>query len=314
MVEAPSEPPIAASPDEDGDGGERAAATRLYVILARDAPTGVVFRRGPSKHVQLLSWDLRTDRVTSGQWLKGRIYERRCDLSPSGDLLVYLATKYPNEFEAWTAVSRPPYLTALALWPKRNGTYGGGGLFEDETRLLLNHREDERDLAAGFQLKRGMTVAPLDPVSGRGEDEPILSHRRRRDGWSLVCEGSSLPYDPYSGGWTIEPPQVWRKRGRNGRLLEEHLHSVGRRGHPWYGTSFRVLDGEETPLFDLPATDWADWDRGDLLMARDGKLFRLRKSDFRRYPDDGESALHLVADLNASRFEPITAPAQAKRW
>ncbi len=36
---------------------------RLSVILAREAPVGVIFRRGPAK------------------WFHGRIYERRSDLS-----------------------------------------------------------------------------------------------------------------------------------------------------------------------------------------------------------------------------------------
>ncbi len=57
----------------------------LYAILARDARTGVVFRRGPSRQVQLIRWDLRDDTFEHGQWFKGRIYERRCDLSPSAN-------------------------------------------------------------------------------------------------------------------------------------------------------------------------------------------------------------------------------------
>ena len=61
-----------------------AAQCRLYVIQARDAPRAVIFRRGPSAHVMLALWHTDTDRVEEGQWLKGRIYERRADLSPDG--------------------------------------------------------------------------------------------------------------------------------------------------------------------------------------------------------------------------------------
>jgi hypothetical protein len=63
------------------------SATRAYVILARKAQVGVIFRRGPSKQVLLIKWDLERDTFAFGQWLRGRIYERRCDLSPQGDLL-----------------------------------------------------------------------------------------------------------------------------------------------------------------------------------------------------------------------------------
>jgi len=56
---------------------------RLYAILAREAKFVVVFRRGPSKRVQLLLWHTDSDEFQEGQWFKGRIYERRSDLSPS---------------------------------------------------------------------------------------------------------------------------------------------------------------------------------------------------------------------------------------
>jgi hypothetical protein len=89
-------------------------STRLFVILARAAPVAVVLRRGPSKDVLLLRWDLATDSFEAGQWLSGRIYERRCDLSPSGERFIYFAANHRPPLGTWTAVSRPPYFTALA--------------------------------------------------------------------------------------------------------------------------------------------------------------------------------------------------------
>ena len=80
----------------------------LFVILARNAHDAVIFRRGPSKEVLLIKWDRKKDTFETGQWFKGRIFERRCDLSPSGDLLVYLAAKHKGPIHTWTAVSRPP--------------------------------------------------------------------------------------------------------------------------------------------------------------------------------------------------------------
>jgi len=68
-------------------------ACRLYVILARAAPVAVVFRRGPARRVQIVKWSTDTDRFEEGQWFHGRIYERRCDLSPDGGRLVYFAQK-----------------------------------------------------------------------------------------------------------------------------------------------------------------------------------------------------------------------------
>src|SRR5262249_43637941 len=44
----------------------------------------------------------------------------------------------PTYGDRWTAISRPPYFTALALWPLTK-RFGGGGRFVDKHRLILNH-------------------------------------------------------------------------------------------------------------------------------------------------------------------------------
>ena len=44
---------------------------RLPVILARAAPIAVIFRRGPSKLVELIKWHTDTDTFERGQWFKG---------------------------------------------------------------------------------------------------------------------------------------------------------------------------------------------------------------------------------------------------
>ena len=98
----------------------------MFVLLARKAPVAVVFRRGPSKHVLLVRWNLSDDSFEAGQWLKGRVYERRCDVSEDGERLIYFAANYRarDAQRTWTAVSRPPDFTALALWPKGDA-WGG---------------------------------------------------------------------------------------------------------------------------------------------------------------------------------------------
>src|SRR5215217_8408632 len=64
---------------------------RIHVLLASEAPLGVVIRRGPSKHVCTIGWERSRDEFQLGQWLNGRIYERRSDLSPDGKHLIYFA-------------------------------------------------------------------------------------------------------------------------------------------------------------------------------------------------------------------------------
>ena len=69
-------------------------AARIHAILAREAATAVVFRRGPSKRTAVIEWNLKTDTFKVGQWFYGSFYPYRCDLSPDGRHLVYFAAKY----------------------------------------------------------------------------------------------------------------------------------------------------------------------------------------------------------------------------
>ena len=110
------------------------------MVFARDESVGLILRRGPSKWTQLVLWDTKRDSFTDGAWFHGRIYEDRCNLSPDGKLFVYFChggRSRPGYSDSWTAVSRPPWLFALGLWPWGT-TYGGGGRFTDNRTLVLN--------------------------------------------------------------------------------------------------------------------------------------------------------------------------------
>lgn len=115
-------------------------APRLFVVLAQRAPRAVILRRGPSNWFHLILWNTAKDTFEHGAWFRGTIYEERCDLSPDGELFVYFAlqgSRYRTTYKgAWTAVSRPPWLHALALWPQDH-TYGGGGRFTGDRALVL---------------------------------------------------------------------------------------------------------------------------------------------------------------------------------
>lgn len=133
MLSLPRSPPLKPTPPP-----------RLHLLQAPRAHVGVVFRRGPSKRTEIVRWDMRSDTIERGHWFTGRFYERRSDLSPHGELPVYFASKFnadtieDEEYTyAWTAVSKPPWLTALALWPKGD-CWWGGGMFTGRGSLRLN--------------------------------------------------------------------------------------------------------------------------------------------------------------------------------
>ena len=123
--------------------GVIASPCRLSVFLSRRSTAAVILRRGPSAWAHLTLWDRGTDAFSHGQWFHGRVYERRCDLSPDGSLFIYFAAKHGRARdddgigEAWTAISRPPYFTALALWPNL-GSWYGGGVFKTDKLVLLD--------------------------------------------------------------------------------------------------------------------------------------------------------------------------------
>ena len=279
---------------------------RLYALLAREAPVGIVFRRGPSKWVEIIHWDTATDTFTPGQWFHGRIYERRCDLSPDGGLMIYFAQKInPRTAEsdytyAWTAISRPPYLTALALWPKGD-CWAGGGLFLSGCEVWLNHREGAGEPHPDHR-PQGLTVT-LDG-GGYGEDEPILLRRLERDGWRHT-QHLDAEYTRTNRGFVTHTPGVHRKQNPHGwqkLMMTSTLSGFSARDD----YSVRYADGEEKGL---AGAAWADWDqRGRLVFARDGRLFALAAEDI------GRSEPRELINLNDHKPEPVGAPEWAESW
>jgi len=286
-----------------------APSTRLFGICARDAERVVILRRGPSKHVLLITWDTRRHEFQSGQWFKGRVYEERCDLSPSGDKLVYLAANQKPPYYAWTAVSRPPFFTALALWPN-HGTWGGGGLFESERSILLNRCGGAGRMPAGFRMPSNVRVRPIGEWAGRGEDEPIRVARMRRDGWTLAEPGTSSDYRWNAQmSWQFVVPQRWRKT-RDCFTLERRILGIGERNGPWYVTEHRLLSDDDEMVMDFGRSDWADWSlSGELLLAREGKLSRVRTSGGR-----AQIRVEQLIDLGGLRFEQVPPTPGALRW
>jgi hypothetical protein len=294
--------------------GSTKSQTRLFVVLARNAPVGVVFRRGPSRHVLLRRWDLRNDTFEHGQWLKCRIYERRCDLSPDGDLLIYFAANYKRPLRSWTAISRPPYLTALALWKKGDG-WGGGGLFSKPNEILLNHRSDEMSLGDGFTTPRQLSVKQFGERPGWGEDEPIWSTRLKRDGWN-VKQWPELP-EPRFGEkvvWQLDPPIIWEKPHPlwpSQFTLQMAICGFLERNGPTYLIDYD-LHAAGIATASLGRCDWADWDpNGDLLFAQSGCIYRL-SPEKKKFPPIELS--RVIADFGGMKFENVTPPPEATEW
>ena len=302
---------------------------RIEGIVAREAEVAMVFRRGPSRWTQGLLWNLATDEVTPGQWIGGRVYARRCDLRPDGRLLVGAYTNYRKEGDecGWTAVSRAPYFTALALWFSRSA-WNGGGLWDEDGTLALN--EPPGPFREAQPPPPGLSVRRLD--LGRGEDEPIHTMRLLRSGWmqeqtvetvltnpeareryerfsqiasdparfqELLALDLSQPLFPV---YATVRPQILTKPLARGRLVWES----GVEGETW-----RIENDAETVRREFAPPKfggmWLDSDHaGRIVFGDAGCLWA-----WCGFPD-GEPTL--VADLSPNRFEPAEAPEWAKSW
>lgn len=286
---------------------------KLTAIIAEKKRVGVIFRRGPTKQVRLIKWNLANDTFAFGQWFKGRIYEDLCDLSPNGELLVTYATKTSMEY--WTAVSRPPYLTALALWPI-SGAYTGGGIFRSEKELVLYHPSLYRDLKEGshkppirIDLEENRWNAALREAGAVG----MLRDKYR---WELIDAGeeSETPYrDKGKISNRLIRPRVTRKTNglasQKAAVLYMELLGYNEAQGDYKVLSFHVEKHDGTKV-DMGRGQWADWDHnGDLLFSRNGALYRL---SWKTGYDLDET--RLLADFSDQRFEALEAPKSALKW
>jgi hypothetical protein len=282
---------------------------RVFMIFARKAPMAIIFRRGPSKWVQLIKWDTKSDTFEEGQWFNGRIYERRSDLSPDGSLLICFAQKISahslkdREYTyAWTAISKPPFLTALALWPKGD-CWHGGGLFRNSWVVLLNHKPEVATPHKKHKPHRTLRVVP-NP-GAHGEDHPIFSQRLERDGWQLKKEWRVERGSQKRLYHTVQP-EVRERPSPDGKQVVRLTRSIE---HLDYSEGFSIKNLKEPFSVEIPGASWADWDQqGRFVFARDGKIFAASLST------DGHFDKRLLIDLNPGKPKPIPPPLWAIKW
>lgn len=285
------------------------ADARLFVLLARAAPRAVVLRRGPSKRVCSIGWDLRDDSFEVGQWLAGRIYERKSDISPDGAHWLYFALNgrwdEPTR-GAYTVLARAPYLKALGLWPNGD-TWGGGGLFSASGRRF-------------WPFHDAPLIAPAPPpaahasvVSARWYTGVIHHSRLLRDGWSAV----SAPSQPSGGGEDAGPSAAWGtseattsgESSDAGGLVRSFTREAPggwllRQDCELRSDRYSLSHASERRLLACPGWEWAEVDaaRERVVWAESGCLYAARLDR------TGLVARALLQDLNPLIFRRIRAP------
>lgn len=284
-----------------------AAPCRLFVLLSRSAPIGLILRRGPAQWTQLIRWRTDADTFEYGQWFHGVIDFHRSDLSPSGERFLYFAKKYQPRCsdqgyrDTWTALSRAPYFTALALWPMGD-TWFGGGLFVDDATIRLNHPACSAATHPDHPAGR-LHVIPEPMMFWDG---CVLDERMKRDGWTLRSRTKRV----YSGRTIAgEYPQELDKpdvKSRRLLVVRDLSDGILHRRPFHYRVIYRAT-GQELLAFEA---EWADWDQqGGLAYTSGGKLLRV---DFP--PRGRASQTREIADFNRAKPDPQPAPDWATRW
>ncbi|WP_395143133.1 hypothetical protein [Armatimonas sp.] len=309
---------------------------RLFVLLARDAPLGVIFRRGPTKLTQLILWHTDMDTFELGDRHVGNFYPERSDLSPDGKLLIYFAANYTARRrnkglpDTWTALSKPPWLRPLALWPNF-GTYYGGGLFTSNIIVQVNQDPHAHRVSEGSvdqtSWPAGKPPAELDFPYDQlfwDHDDQFFT-RMERNGWTAV-----EPYPSMLG--PLNPDATFTELVTGAYEAPElpvHLRSVYSKPRPgsneslvllwphrsagYYGRSespsYEVHDSRLKIVTSLSGAIWADWDqRGRLVYVQEGKLFTADLNIPGKF-DPKE-----IADFTPLDKKRVRAPQSAGQW
>lgn len=273
----------------------------LYVLPATRAPIAAVFVRAPDKWWLVARWDLQTGELARGAWLRGNLYPRRTEISPDGEVLCYFLTKQSSRpfmgmtgFQTFSAVSKLPWVTALAAW-REQGTWTRGHHFVPAGTWDIGDPQhgDATPLRARWglaktepaqyanELRRGWVQHETCPPRAADDkwDEQrsvVLAKERSTSGARLVLVDQGLDFET--------PGSI------EGRLPEYRLEASGRT---------EVLD----------EVVWADWHpAGMLLVATDDARLQIREVE--------GTKTTVLREHDLSEIEPAPGPSPewAQRW
>ncbi len=277
---------------------------RLFGIPATRSPVVAILRRGPSDWSQVSRWDPEAGTFERGSWIHANLYPQRCDLSPDGQWFAYFTLRQKSSWAAgptYIAISRLPWLTALAAWGTC-GTWTCGLHFTERPRIWEVGPPAEGE------------IEPLRQRYGFGLEltrPPVFAVERRR-GWTETAD--SPPYEPELDPWDIRrAARLVMEKQRPGargatRLTAAGSYAAYRSGPPsWSEARYAIAERGATHL--LEGVQWADWDRrGRLLVATTAGRLEVREE-----PWDAASGSWSV-DVSEDRPEPSEPPSIARRW
>lgn len=156
--------------------GRGSPTCRLHLLRAESAPVACVIRRGPTRWFHVARWDFEADTVEHGAWTRIALYPERCAVSSDGTRLAVFARG--GEWGTYFAVSRAPWLRALAAWGTL-GTWTTGSHFTRDDVLILAGCAGPSPFHGRYP--EGVVCEPVDTWWTRGR-----LFRELRTGWNVV--------------------------------------------------------------------------------------------------------------------------------
>lgn len=296
---------------------------RLFFLKSRITNSAIVFRRGPTDWILMSIWNLDNDTLEPGQWINKKVPMRNCDVSPSGNYLIYFVDNFENGNNR-TVISKPPFWTALTAWEHGDALFdSGGGLFVDEKTVLLNVPSAQAlenypapsDLnVVAFQTQKEYSLP-------KGQVNLLHEHRLEINGWTeqnddafirketeqLTAVGENWSKkDPKST--TSIVPKLWKKNITNSAAL--YLITF------YYPEHRKNVDlfylGRKDQKIRLDDVKWADIDnRNRIIATKEGKLYasKIAADGSVDYTD-----LEMLHDLNSLKPSQIQTPLPMKSW
>jgi len=268
--------------------------SKIKFAFAQDGSCGVVIRYGPRRSSCMLKWDLATDSLQVGQWIKPKV--QNFDLNSDGSLILCFIQSYRKKdgYSPYVTLSKPPWYTALALW-KVGDSWGGLCGFSDDSSIWIQKGVEHLQLKGA--LKEGMAWHEISTPAERDELYRRLAERR---GWKLdASQKKWVKYHPQSGFGLV----TLRVSGKTCYALPMGYDS-------WFWRDPVTGIESTSSSVDIPSETCIDIDpRGRLVYAgADGKIYGVE-----RHPN-GEFQSRVLHDLADLKPQWIKAPMEATTW
>jgi len=239
----------------------------------------------------MLKWDLATDSLQVGQWIKPKV--RHFDLNSDGSLILCSIQSYrkKDDYSPYVTLSKPPWYTALALW-KVGDSWGGICGFSDDNTILIQGGMEP--LKFKGTLNKGL-------VWNNNKGEMIYSRLTERRGWKLDSSQEKwVKYHPKSGFGLIAQRIV------NGKTVLAWPTAY----HSWFWKDPITGTESTSSSIDISLASCADIDpKGRLVYSmEDGKMYSIEKYS------NGKYRPRILHDLNDLNPKWVTPPTEATKW